>query len=257
MLVGSSPGSRLGFAALQVLYARHPLSSLTGALVRHDVFHTARVHPRPAGPPSTTCTWPRRQHTRLTVERFPPVQVRAQLSPQGLRRRRDVSPGERAEPLAAENRPGRQAARTGSAGAGQATGFGGRSYRCFSPTRLGQYSGPPRERTGKRGGSRLRRCFKRRIGGWGCTHTAAVVEFTTVLELAPRNWILSQAALGGRNQSRRALGEKGDDGRQQWLWGRGVRFPGGLPVASEANPREREALLHRPDECDAPTRLLI
>jgi hypothetical protein len=165
MLVGSSPGSRLGFAALQVLYARHPLSSLTGALVRHDVFHTARVHPRPAGPPSTTCTWPRRQHTRLTVERFPPVQVRAQLSPQGLRRRRDVSPGERAEPLAAENRPGRQAARTGSAGAGQATGFGGRSYRCFSPTRLGQYSGPPRERTGKRGGSRLRRCFKRRIGG--------------------------------------------------------------------------------------------
>jgi hypothetical protein len=70
-----------------------------------------------------------------------------------------------------------------------------------------------------------------RWGGGGVS-TAAVVEFTTVLEKAPRDWKLSQAALGGRNQSRRALGEGGEDGRNQWLWGRGVRFPGTLPAPS-------------------------
>jgi hypothetical protein len=67
-------------------------------------------------------------------------------------------------------------------------------------------------------------------------HTAAVVEFTTVLEKAPRDWKLSQAALGGRNQSRRALGQGGEDGRQQWLWGRGVRFPGTLPAPPVTAP---------------------
>lgn len=79
--------------------------------------------------------------------------------------------------------------------------------------------------------------------------TAAVLEFTTVLQKAPRDWKLSQAALGGRNQSRRALGEGGEDGRQQWLWGRGVRFPGTLPAPSFR--------LHQRLCCDRAARLLL
>ncbi|QDZ20954.1 TPR repeat domain-containing protein [Chloropicon primus] len=57
----------------------------------------------------------------------------------------------------------------------------------------------------------------------------AVVCFTKVLELAPSEYKLCQRALLKRTEANRLLGNDkaaGEDFRQQWLWGRGLRWPG-------------------------------
>lgn len=59
----------------------------------------------------------------------------------------------------------------------------------------------------------------------------AVQELSNALETAPWQYKLSQKALLLRSEAYGKLGQdfskqKGDDFRQEWLWGRGVRWPG-------------------------------
>mmetsp|Transcript_12027 Transcript_12027/g.20333 ORF Transcript_12027/g.20333 Transcript_12027/m.20333 type:complete len:266 (-) Transcript_12027:236-1033(-) len=57
-------------------------------------------------------------------------------------------------------------------------------------------------------------------------HAKALEQFDIALTTAPRQYMLCQAAYAGSFTSSRALSEGGGDGLQQWLWGRGTRFPG-------------------------------
>eukprot|EP00240_Pyramimonas_obovata_P014163 CAMPEP_0118938044 /NCGR_PEP_ID=MMETSP1169-20130426/24597_1 /TAXON_ID=36882 /ORGANISM="Pyramimonas obovata, Strain CCMP722" /LENGTH=201 /DNA_ID=CAMNT_0006881871 /DNA_START=155 /DNA_END=760 /DNA_ORIENTATION=- len=57
-------------------------------------------------------------------------------------------------------------------------------------------------------------------------HASALEQFDLVLTTAPRQYTLCQAAFSARFQSASALKQGGGDGLRQWLWGRGVRFPG-------------------------------
>jgi len=61
--------------------------------------------------------------------------------------------------------------------------------------------------------------------------SGAVEELTRALELAPWQYKLAQKALLRRSQAYDELGndfisKRGEDFRQEWLWGRGVRWPG-------------------------------
>jgi hypothetical protein len=57
-------------------------------------------------------------------------------------------------------------------------------------------------------------------------YAEALEQFDLALTTAPRQYMLCQAAYAGSFTSSRALSEGGGDGLQQWLWGRGTRFPG-------------------------------
>ena len=59
--------------------------------------------------------------------------------------------------------------------------------------------------------------------------TAAIEAFTQVLCAAPDRYKTAMPALLGRRDARRAIGDyaaAADDARREWLWGRGVRWPG-------------------------------
>ena len=62
----------------------------------------------------------------------------------------------------------------------------------------------------------------------------AVERLTYVIEAAPHQYKQCQAALRARADAYKALGEDGlatDDQTRQWLWGRGLRWPGWYLIA--------------------------
>ena len=66
---------------------------------------------------------------------------------------------------------------------------------------------------------------KMEAGEW----EAAADDLSKALELAPRQYKLAQKALLKRTEAYRNMGDSkrsGEDFRRQWLWGRGVRWPG-------------------------------
>jgi len=67
-----------------------------------------------------------------------------------------------------------------------------------------------------------------RTDGWGAS-AAAVELYGRALQAAPRRYKLCQMALRARADSLGRLGRKEEqrqDGVQNWLWGRGIRWPG-------------------------------
>lgn len=57
----------------------------------------------------------------------------------------------------------------------------------------------------------------------------AAVAYTEVIKLAPRDYTLCMKSLLGRRDAYLALGKRdlvGEDNRREWLWGRGIRWPG-------------------------------
>jgi hypothetical protein len=62
----------------------------------------------------------------------------------------------------------------------------------------------------------------------------AVESFSGVLQTAPRRYTLCMKSLLGRRDAYQALGERGlaaADNRQEFLWGRGIRWPGWYIIA--------------------------
>lgn len=60
----------------------------------------------------------------------------------------------------------------------------------------------------------------------------AAAAFSEVLDTAPREYKLCQAALSGRQEANRNLGKgNGPDQLNQWCWGRGIRWPGHYIIA--------------------------
>ncbi|KAK9827010.1 hypothetical protein WJX74_003506 [Apatococcus lobatus] len=66
-------------------------------------------------------------------------------------------------------------------------------------------------------------------------HGAAVDLYSKVIKMAPREYTLSMRSLLGRHDSLLALGQNeaaGRDARQEFLWGRGIRWPGWYIIAA-------------------------
>jgi len=62
----------------------------------------------------------------------------------------------------------------------------------------------------------------------------AVDAYSRVLEVAPRQYRVCQAALAGRAAAWDKLGDsdkRGEDNFSEWLWGRGIRWPGHYIIA--------------------------
>ena len=60
-------------------------------------------------------------------------------------------------------------------------------------------------------------------------YSEAARLFTRVLEVAPTEYKICQQARNARTEAYRKLGDSsraGEDFRRQWLWGRGLRWPG-------------------------------
>eukprot|EP00210_Caulerpa_lentillifera_P003626 g3461.t1 len=60
-------------------------------------------------------------------------------------------------------------------------------------------------------------------------YSQAVDGFTSVIEMVPRNYILSMKALLGRRDAYQELGlikKASSDARREFAWGRGIRWPG-------------------------------
>lgn len=58
---------------------------------------------------------------------------------------------------------------------------------------------------------------------------AAIEAFTQAMAAAPNRYKTAMPALLGRRDARREIGDyaaAADDARREWLWGRGVRWPG-------------------------------
>ncbi|KAK9827008.1 hypothetical protein WJX74_003506 [Apatococcus lobatus] len=60
-------------------------------------------------------------------------------------------------------------------------------------------------------------------------HGAAVDLYSKVIKMAPREYTLSMRSLLGRHDSNEAAGR---DARQEFLWGRGIRWPGWYIIAA-------------------------
>ena len=69
----------------------------------------------------------------------------------------------------------------------------------------------------------------------GKDYAAAVAAFDTVLAIAPRAYTPCMQSLLGRSEAQFALGKRalgGSDSRQEFAWGRGVRWPGWYIIAA-------------------------
>ncbi|KAK9833596.1 hypothetical protein WJX84_004533 [Apatococcus fuscideae] len=66
-------------------------------------------------------------------------------------------------------------------------------------------------------------------------HEAAIGKYSEVIDGVPQEYTLCMRSLLGRRDSLLALGKNeaaGRDARQEWVWGRGIRWPGWYIIAA-------------------------
>ncbi|KAK9833595.1 hypothetical protein WJX84_004533 [Apatococcus fuscideae] len=67
------------------------------------------------------------------------------------------------------------------------------------------------------------------------TETSAIGKYSEVIDGVPQEYTLCMRSLLGRRDSLLALGKNeaaGRDARQEWVWGRGIRWPGWYIIAA-------------------------